>query len=367
VKDVKLKDSGNREVDWERWERKAVDASIKQIRGAIRWLDCAEHVVAKDGTQGLPLPALARREYHRIAVAFGGHRKVPTMPITSSKGGGNEFFHILDEQSFYLLVRHLDTISDFVQYLADKERFLSRASVIVSGGEENLLAVYLHDARQFPKEGDFLMLTDGLWDSVSSKSEFLAKIEKDQDSYIWDRLIESFCAGEYLRDSSRIPNSKEMEQALRVLARENRFARRLLGRSFREFLQLSKAGKVRSRCAKSLSNVGYVFFAYDSDSTLEQRRAELVARCFASLCHFPECARVIGIDINIPGESPHGGYSMDLVMLHTDRKAWPEDYLDKGRSFRDNLGYFKGPSKTSVSEDEYPIDGKGQASQQADG
>src|SRR4030043_274606 len=54
VKEVTLKDSGEGKIDWDRWRRKAVDGSIRQIKGAIRWLDQAEHVVKKDGTPGLP-------------------------------------------------------------------------------------------------------------------------------------------------------------------------------------------------------------------------------------------------------------------------------------------------------------------------
>ena len=77
VKEVELKDSGNVAVDWDRWLRRAVDSSEKQIAGAIRWLAEAKAVTPKDGTEGLPLPPVDRRVYHRIAVAFGGRREVP--------------------------------------------------------------------------------------------------------------------------------------------------------------------------------------------------------------------------------------------------------------------------------------------------
>ncbi|WP_199306686.1 NERD domain-containing protein [Anabaena sphaerica] len=71
VKDIQLKNTDDPSVDWKRWQRKAIEDSIKQIRGAIRWLEQAEYVVQKDGSQGLKLPLMSTRIYHRVAVAFG--------------------------------------------------------------------------------------------------------------------------------------------------------------------------------------------------------------------------------------------------------------------------------------------------------
>ena len=352
VKEVKLGNSGEPFVDWHRWQRKAIEASKKQITGAVRLLNDVQVVVTKDGKQGLPLPIQERRVYHRIAVAFGGHREVP---IACSRSKDEPFVHILDESSFFLLLRHLDTISDFVQYLTDKNELLARCAITVEGGEENLLAIYLHGGRKFPAGPDMLNIQDGLWKNVSSKPEFIAKLERDCDSYVWDRLIESFCEDGFEGDSWLGPGMEETEKALRVLAQENRFSRRILGRGFKDFLEQSKARKTCSRCMQSHSNVVYVFFTYRSNSTLEARKNELLGRCLASLCRFPHVSTVIGIDINVPGELPRYGYSSDLVMLYTDGE-WPEEYLEKARFFRNKLGFFKNPNEAEIREDEYPIE-----------
>jgi len=354
VKDIQLKSTENPNVDWERWQRKAIEESIKQIKGAIRWLDVAEYVVKKDGSQGLKLPAKSERIYYRVAVAFGGKREVP---ITSSDDSDDEFYHVLDEQSFFLLLRHLDTISDFVDYLSEKEKFLSNTSVIINGGEENLLAIYLHKARQFPSEVDMIFLEDDLWEGVSNKPEFKAKLQKDAESYVWDKLIEVLCHGGFDRKNWLGPDmsESELELAIRVLVRENRFSRRMLGSAFKDFLELSKAGLVASRCvASSLNSVVYVFFAYDSESTLEDRRNELLARCWASLSRFRECSTVIGIGVHIPGERPRDGSSTDIVMLHTPNNEWSEEDLKQANYCRDELGFFKSPNEMHIHEDEYP-------------
>lgn len=74
VKDIPLKNTDAPSVDWKHWQRKAIEDSTKQIKGAVRWLDRSEYIVQKDGSQGLKLPLIDQRIYHRIAVAFGGRR-----------------------------------------------------------------------------------------------------------------------------------------------------------------------------------------------------------------------------------------------------------------------------------------------------
>lgn len=349
VKDIQFKDTKDN-VGWERWQRKAIEDSKKQIKGAIRWLDQSEYVVQKDGSQGLKLPLTTERRYHRIAVAFGGQREIPII----SPAENDEFFHVLDEQSFSLLLRHLDTISDFVNYLIDKEKFLSNSSIIINGGEENLLAIYLHNGRQFPSEIDMMILENDLWEGISKKPEFKEKLKRDESSYVWDRLIEVLCQGGFDGEDWFGPDMSESELAIRVLAKENRFSRRVLGEAFKDFLELSEMRQVSSRCVL-MSGVGYVFFAYDSDSTLEERKRELLARCFASLCHFHQCFTVIGIGVNVPGQQPRDGYSSDLVLLQARNNQWSEEDLRRSQFCRDELGFFKNPNKTHVHKDEYPV------------
>lgn len=270
-----------------------------------------------------------------MAVAFGGKREVPIIsPIED-----DEFYHILDEQSVFLLLRHLDTISDFVNYLIDKEAFLSNTSIIINGGEENLLAIYLYNGRQFPSEADMMILEDDLWEGISNKPEFKAKLQKDSESYIWDRLIEALCQGGFNGEDWFSPDMSKSELAIRVLVKENRFSRRMLGRVFKDFLELSRIGQVRSRCVQSMSGVGYVFFAYDSESTFGERKSELLARCFASLYQFGECFTVVGIGVNIPGQKPTDGYSSELVFLQTQNNQWSEEDLRQAQYCRNDSAY----------------------------
>lgn len=350
VKDVKLKDSGKGEVDWDRWRRKAIDDSIRQIKGAVRWLDHAEHVVKKDGTPGLPLPPLALRVYHRIVVAFGGRREVP---ISSSTEKGEGVFHVLDERSFYLLLRHLDTISDFVQYLGDKEQLLSRTAVIINGGEENLLAIYLHNGRQFPGTPDFFMLEDDLWDGLTSKPDFLAKIERDRDSYLWDTCIDALARS--ILDGSAYfnPGLSNAELGLREMAMEDRFSRRCLSRALLEFLDLAQARKVRSRIAPSSNRkTTYVFMEARLEDDPSCRLKELTARCWVALDEAhrrdPESSIVVGLAVG----ALEPGHPLELVYLSIPN--WTEEHQKTAEKLRNDVGLFRNPQRKRVHEDEYP-------------
>lgn len=105
-------------------------------------------MITKEGKQGLPFPEISRRRIHRIAVSLGGDRKVP---ITFGDRDGKGFVHVFEEIALDIIMRELDTITDFVKYLMDKEALFYRGEeVVFNGGEEDLLAFYLQMSREFP-------------------------------------------------------------------------------------------------------------------------------------------------------------------------------------------------------------------------
>lgn len=192
-----VSDSGDQLVNWSRWRKKAIEESCKQIYGAERWIKSATHVIRKDGTRGLQLPGSAEQRIHRVAVALGGKGKVPISFGDFGKG----FVHVFDEKSFAITLNELDTVEDFVKYLTDKEAlYKSGVQTVFQGGEEDLLATYLHQGRVFPSNHDLIVVEDSLWKKLIEKPEYKAKQIADKESYAWDRLIESFCG-----DIQRVP------------------------------------------------------------------------------------------------------------------------------------------------------------------
>src|SRR5437867_65397 len=165
-------------------------------RSMARSVGSAARVIRSDGSQGLPFPAPTVRRVHRVAVALGGKGKV----WKSFGDFGKDFVHVFDERSLEIVMNELDTIPDFIKYLSDKEALYRSGTQTIfnGGGEEDLLALYLHNNRQFPNdqelgEPDTIILDDDLWATFSRKPEYLRKKDADRDSYSWDSLLEVYC------------------------------------------------------------------------------------------------------------------------------------------------------------------------------
>ncbi len=263
---------------------------------------------------------------------------------------------MFDEVSLDIVMNELDTISDFIKYLDDKERlYLSGTETIfTSGGEEDLLALYLHRGREFPGAPGLVVLDGELWRAIAGKAEYRAKKETDKISYVWDRLIETL-SEDYRTDGllSEYPYSttqlSEVELAIRAMARENRFSRRLLGKNFMEFLDLTKAKKVRSRVVPSLSGTQYVFLACPHGEDREFRLAELAARCFVVRGLNPNSELVVGIATEqyVPGK----GFSLDVIYLH--KPSWTAEDQKQLEYLQRQFGYFSNPVQSKIREDEY--------------
>ena len=175
-------------------------------------------------------------------MALGGAGKVSIKFGNFGKG----FVHVFDEISFLSVMKELDTITDFVHYLIAKEDlYSSGVKTLFHGGEEDLLAFYVHHGREFPKTYDCIVIDADLWSGFNAlQPEYKAKKIADRDSYIWDRLLR-ILSDDILHGNIEFgPDLNEAELAIRTMAREDRFSRRMLGKSFIEFL--NSPDKVKS-------------------------------------------------------------------------------------------------------------------------
>lgn len=347
VKSITLDNIADPQVALERWWKKAIEASAKQIYGAERNMARATSVIKSDGCEGLPLPGLEDRIVHRISVSLGAQGRLP-MP---SGDFGKGFIHVWDEEFFSIVLMELDTITDFVEYLEHKEKMATLyPGLIIEGGERNLLAIYIFNGRRFPQEPPPKYLKGDYWKELQSNVHYQRRIGADKDSFIWDKLIE-YLAKFVLTDKMEFGRTlSENESVLRYLARENRFARRCLSSDFKEFLELSTVGKVRARMTLSPSGVGYVFFAAPPEYERELRIAELGNRCFVARNELSDCITVIGIGTNVKRASQ--GFATDLFLLFAP--TWTDKQRQRAEQMKDELGFFKTPKINSKQEDEYP-------------
>ncbi len=344
VKEIGVGNSGDTNLDWERWNRRAVEESVRQIYGAERWLETASHVVKSDGSNGVALPSIPARRIHRLAIALGAKGRVPIQFGDFGKG----FVHSLDERSYFILVNELDTVTDLVEYLIKKEMFFRSGRSGVFCGEEDLLGFYLNQGRIFPNNADITVIDDTVWRGFTEMSEYDAKKREDRDSYAWDSLIERF-AKHALGGTLEFGSSfNETEKVLRIMAKENRFSRRLLGKGFKDFIESSKTRRARMMC--SPSGIVYVFLAAPLPEQRKKRVAELMLRCLVARGLHQDATTVVGIATEQKNES--GGYSLDAALLQI--AIWTKDLQEEMERIQHELGYFCQPLKTVHSVMEYP-------------
>jgi hypothetical protein len=289
------------------------------------------------------------RRIHRVCVAFGSCGKAGLQQGDFGKG----FVHVFDEASLPIILRELDTITDFTEYLEAKRLFFESGRRIVVPGEEHLLALYLHHNRGFPDGHEVLILDDTLRPGFSNSAENQARKTADRASYAWDRVIE-YVSRDLLAEDLLFANPpSEGERVLRTLARECRFYRRFLGENLIEVLL---GGQVRSRMLQSMSGVTYVMLAADRKQDREWRIAELAARCTIARVRIPESSTVVGIASERAVEGARG-LSFDLFMM--EKPELSADDIMEAERLSNELGYFRSPQVSTRDVQEYPLQANG--------
>lgn len=346
VKEIPYTEHDDPAVALERWHRRAIGASVRQIYGAERWLQKASHVIRHDGRQGLMLPPLAERVVHRVAIALGGKGEVPIV----SKDFGKGFVHTYDEVSLDQVLGELDTITEFVEFLRATEQLL-KTTTVLSGTTADLLAMYISNQRSFPSNHDVILLDGDLWNGFSQRPEVKARKEADRVSYAWDHVLDVFA--EDVLEGRMILNSDmaETEGALRLMAKESRFNRRILGMAFDGFMQNAAEGKMAARYCKSPSGVAYVFVARPHEFPRETRMQELALRCHVVRGLLQDVTQVVGIATERP--VPGKGFSLDLQLLEIPE--WTKEHQVQLELIQRDLHYFVNPAITKGSEDEFPL------------
>lgn len=172
--------------------------------------------------------------------------------------------------------------------------------------------------------------------------------KNDRDSYAWDTLIELLSDLNAKLISGSGPTLTELELALRTVARESRFSRRILGKALRDFI--AQTDKIRSRALFSPNGVIYVLVWFHPDEEPKYRASELYCRCMVARRKVGRGDKVVGI-----GLSPHVegmGSASDLILIHLP--DWSEADDAKVEKMQRELGYFAQGEVQHFHTDEYP-------------
>lgn len=377
-KSCAFKNTGNLTLDWVRWYRRSIADSVHQLVQAERWLRTYPSKVFLDAgckdRLPLELPPSSSMRVHRVCVALGATKraeeeigkralKISTCEleerfaigkIVEAKG----WVHLFDENNLPILLTELSTAADFLEYLKKKENLFDSGNFEYAESELDLMAYFLWNGREFPIPADRFKLDPDLGEKVEADPQFLAAREENKISLFWDRLIQTF-TDHYLKETLETGNEisvQHYERAVRTMAAENRFHRRVLTKCVLERSETAKKGYVGSILPSLQPETHYVLLIGpgNDDNYVSYRKArseQLYARCIASKAAQPATRFIVGIALDARGVK---GSSEDLIFI--DTVDWSEQRLAEADKLRHELGYFvDGKAKKSrVVEDEYP-------------
>ncbi|MBT6755758.1 MAG: hypothetical protein HN981_02465 [Candidatus Pacebacteria bacterium] len=336
IKDLKLDKNG-------KYKKAEVDKNLRQLSGADRQMFKLKSKIelsnARRKKENFDPNSIT--EVFLISVLLGKGENYHSA-LEEIKGHN---VHVFTKEFTEIALNELDTISDFCAYLRAKEQFFrdKPKSIIVTGGEQEILAIYLREGRSFGqyKKADNIYLDGTLWDGLLTEPRFIKKKDADKISYGWDSIINRAHTG-----------SSRYELVARELARPNRFERRYLSKVFMEAHVMAHKDNVGDlfRRMMAIDGVTYCFlFADDFEKPRTRRQAMLASICYLARGKFPQNKKVIGVATEKKFRSIS---SYDFVLI--DRPDWTEGDQKKIEKLQKETGMFVNPVINERHEDEYP-------------
>jgi len=290
--------------------------------------------------------------------------------MAQQKHALGSLIHVLNDVTLDIVMRELDTVTDFVTYLSEKARFVRSGNLILAAGEEDLLAYYLthmgsKDRHGFPHpqhrpwaSSDRLSLSTGHYEGMVRNPQYVKKKEADKQSYLWDHLIKTF-TDNMLAGTTIIPDSRQFEidkHALGVqyMAQEPRIMRRMLSERIRDILERSHLqdrtfGGALPTAEYPGNGTGYIFLTLAHPKRkleggyeqYRQARANMLqGYCLGTLKQFPSLKRVVGIATEPPPVAGAPSGSSEDMAFAVQPSVWTselESELDRLRKHYDIL------------------------------
>lgn len=397
-KDCAFPNTGNLDLDWSRWFKRAIQKSAEQIWGAERWIKSfpgrlfLDHACTQVFPLDLPNPATAN--FHRVVVAhdetrrshkeIGGSGSLVILPSVvgddhyTDRGQGIKPFavgqvdptkgyvHVFDDTSLGIVMGALDTVSDFVSYLTKKEQFVRSGQLAFAAGEEDLLAYYLENYNEagehdflVPPGAEAVVVQEGTWQSFIRRPQRLAQLDANRASYVWDRLIKRFSKHMLAGTQYHATRAgfKDQERIMRFLARESRTMRRMLGGALSEFVLASPAHLRGTRVIPPLEpgKPYYVFLTVPErldksyDVNRRVRMNFLEALCMVTKLMYPDAQDIIGIatEAGNPEE-------MSEDALYLDASEWSDEQRAEAERLQREWNLLTNLKMSARTVQEYP-------------
>ena len=394
---------------WRRWAKRALLDATRQARGAERWINQFPNRIFLDRrcTERFPiaLPKKVEAVIHLVVVGRGAGEackqhfgdelgslrirpeivgKQHCAPESEPFAVGDldpsgSYVHIMDETTLDIVLKELDTVLDFTEYLKKKAAFLRSGGLASADGEQDLLAHYAvrmnedgeHDFVEYRTlRGTPLQVETGLYRNFERHPSYLARKKADELSYFWDQLIESFTS--HIIDGTSVIldghdyDLEKLELGVRYMALQCRVVRRGLGGAVAEALTLGSMQEMFRRAIvvpAGLPECETGFFVLTmkrldwmkrSRSYEDYRRARAnVALIYTKglLARFPYLERVVGVACE-PAIKGKGGSE---ELLYVEQAQWSQSDLAAIEEDCKRFGMFQEGTKVGHwHDDEYP-------------
>lgn len=334
IKDLKLDENG-------KYKKSEVEKNLHQLSTARhRLFDKKLEIELENPRRGKEKfnPNTVTEIYQISALLGKGEDYFSQTEIIDDK-----FTHTFTREFTEIVLGELDTISDFIEYLREKEKLFSKnVRIIIMGDERELLAYYLMNQRTFEKigEADEAIFDDGIWDDLQKRPEYLKKKKEDEISYGWDDIINRVHTG-----------GGGYEIVAREMARLNRFERRIMSKSFYD-AHVRAHRETRNNVFRRLLEIKgttYTFLFFDDPEPRTNRKKMLEIMCFVARRIFNKNPKVVGIATEMKMR-PTCSYDFCYLELPTLTKANQENMEKLQRE----TSIFSNYTMKQVYEDEYP-------------
>lgn len=382
-------------VAWGRWFRAAVLGAAKQLRGGMRWIrDFPARVFADKACSkplAVDLTSIKHPIFHLVAIVHDGTGRRATLTGGSGSlvvdpgvvgdsqplhvgriGAGWPLVHVWDEATFGIILGHLDTVPDLLDYLIRREELLNSGRLVIAGGEEDLLTTYLthiddSGSHAFPGGTASIAVPPGEWPRFTKSPEYRAYKGANAVSYFWDDLVDR-TIGHSLAGTSVVDTTggdvRVLEGGFRIMASERRVTRRNLCIALFEALESHSGIEDLYRTIPWIEGhaASYVFLicprrSGESESDYRHRRGVTIRiRMEWSVAKglVTEKRPIVGIAIDAGAHKKSAGHSEDVVTMEIESidDAWRAERLSLG----EQCGWGRKLVPRKYSTQEYPVD-----------
>jgi hypothetical protein len=335
IKNVDTDKDGN-------YKESDLQKNLRQLSGARRQLfDLESSITLNNPRRGKELfdPATIQHVY-LVSVMF---TECETF-FSSVEEIKNHTVHVFTGTFAQLVLKELDTLKDFVDYLRAKEDLIKQVpQITILGGEEELLASYIFDGRSFQRflGNNSVYLEEGIWKKLQQMPEYKQRALHNQISYVWDNII----------DSAHQAQLREYELVAREMAKCDRFRRRSLGKAFMDaWDKAALQDKPVFRRVVLDPNVDTtICFLFTEEADEERRKTLLYSMCLIARGKWQERNKVLGIAIgknkNIPGSG---------VFCLLDISEWTKELQEQADELQKATATFTSLEQIDSLESEYP-------------